>query len=270
MTKSAANNAQTSAVTCTKNDTPHHIAIIMDGNGRWAKQRGKMVSAGHRAGVEAVRTVLELCADHGVKIVTLFAFSSENWLRPKAEVKALMTLFASYLKSEVKKLHADGVRIRFIGDRARFSASLVKQMERAEQLTHNNADTTLVIAVDYSGQWDIADTAKRLAEKVQAGQLSADQINAELMAQNISLADLPDPDLCIRTSGEQRISNFLLWQMAYTEFYFTETLWPDFSKLDLEHALQSYRERDRRYGGRLDDIDPQPESYSTLQADQSA
>ena len=252
-----------------KHSVPKHIAIIMDGNGRWAKRRGKPPSAGHREGAEAVRRVLRSCKDSGVNIVTLFAFSSENWLRPKAEVKALMTLFASYLKSEVKKLHKDGVRIRFIGDRQQFSHSLVRQMEHAEQLTRDNTKTTLVIAVDYGGQWDIANAARQMAEKVKAGELNAEQINAELMDSYISLADLPKPDLCIRTAGEQRISNFLLWQLAYAELYFTKTLWPDFTECDLQMALASYQQRERRFGGRNDEAVEIGNNHQ-LQADQRA
>ncbi|MEE8059912.1 MAG: polyprenyl diphosphate synthase [Pseudomonadales bacterium] len=229
-----------------------HLAIIMDGNSRWAKRCGKSTSSGHQAGVEAVRKVLRLCMNCGIKVVTLFAFSSENWQRPNVEVKALMTLFATYLKKEVKQLHKDGVRVRFIGDRQHFSKGLVRQMEYTEQLTIDNTETTLVIAVDYGGQWDIANAARQLAEQVQAGGLQPDQIDAELLDSYISLADLPKPDLCIRTAGEQRISNFLLWQLAYTELFFSDTLWPDFDESDMQAALASYNQRERRYGGRDD------------------
>ncbi|MEH6559547.1 MAG: polyprenyl diphosphate synthase [Oceanicoccus sp.] len=229
---------------------PFHLAIIMDGNGRWAHRQGKSTSYGHRAGVEAVRSVLKLANDYGIKIVTLFAFSSENWQRPGAEVKALMRLFGSYLKREVNQLHADGIRIRFIGDRHRFSAGLLKQMEYAEQVTANNRESTLVIAVDYGGQQDIASAAKVIAEQVKSGALQPSQIDEALLDTYISLADLPKPDLCIRTAGEQRISNFLLWQLAYSELFFTETLWPDFGEQDMVDALSSYENRDRRYGGR--------------------
>lgn len=232
---------------------PFHLAIIMDGNGRWAHRQGKSTSYGHRAGVEAVRTVLKLANDYGIKIVTLFAFSSENWQRPGAEVKALMTLLGSYLKREVKQLHADGIRIRFIGDRHRFSAGLLKQMEHAEQLTVNNRESTLVIAVDYGGQQDIARAARAIAEQVKAGKLQPSQVDEALLDTYISLADLPKPDLCIRTAGEQRISNFLLWQLAYSEIFFSETLWPDFGEQDMVDALSSYENRDRRYGGREGD-----------------
>ncbi len=242
-------------------DVPQHIAIIMDGNSRWAKSRGKGTSDGHRAGVESVREVLKLCNQSGVKVLTLFAFSSENWLRPRAEVSALMSLFSSYLKKEVKALHKDGVRVRFIGGRDRFSDSLLKQMEFAESLTVNNVESTLVIAVDYGGQGDIANAARQLAEQVKQGDLEPEQINAELLGSHISLADLPAPDLLIRTAGEQRISNFLLWQAAYAEFFFSDTLWPDFSELDMQQALASYRCRDRRYG-RRDEISADEKSHA--------
>ena len=234
-------------------EIPEHLAIIMDGNGRWAKARGKSAPSGHKAGVETVRTVLKLCKNYGIKVVTLFAFSSENWLRPGPEVKALMLLFSTYLKKEVKQLNKDGVRVRFIGDRQRFTAGLLKQMQYAEELTAHNTETTLVIAVDYGGQWDIANAAKQLALQVKAGELDPSAIDAALLGEHIALADLPKPDLCLRTSGEQRISNFLLWQLAYAELYFTDTLWPDFTDSDMVQMLECYNNRDRRFGGREDD-----------------
>jgi undecaprenyl diphosphate synthase len=239
-----------SAVVHAVRDIPEHLAIIMDGNSRWAKRCGKSTPAGHRAGVETVRKVLRLCADHKIKIVTLFAFSSENWQRPSTEVNALMTLFSTYLKREIKKLSDDGVRVRFIGDRQRFSPALVRQMDYAEQLTANNSDTTLVIAVDYGGRWDITHAARQLAVRVQSGELQPEQINEQLLNSCLSTADLPEPDLCIRTAGEQRISNFLLWQLAYAELFFTDTLWPDFDEADMLAALASYQQRQRRFGGR--------------------
>ncbi|MGK0442391.1 MAG: undecaprenyl diphosphate synthase [Pseudohongiellaceae bacterium] len=231
---------------------PQHIAFIMDGNSRWAKQRGKATTAGHKAGVESVREVLKLSMRYGIKVVTLFAFSSENWQRPALEVKALMQLFASYLKSEMKRLHADGVQMRFIGNRDNFTRSLRKQMEEAERLTVNNTEAILVLAVDYGGQWDIANAAKVLARQVQQGELAADDINAERLAEHMALADLPAPDLCIRTADEHRISNFLLWQLAYAELFFSKVLWPDFAEKDLREALTAYAQRDRRFGGRVD------------------
>jgi undecaprenyl diphosphate synthase len=242
---------------------PQHLAIIMDGNGRWAKRQGKSATFGHQAGVEAVRTVLQLANDFGIKIVTLFAFSSENWQRPSVEVNALMTLFSSYLKKEVKKMHADGIRVRFIGDRQRFSKGLLRQMEMAEQLTAGNTATVLVIAVDYGGQWDIANAARQLAEQVKVGTLEPADINEALLDSHISLADLPKPDLCIRTAGEQRISNFLLWQLAYSELYFSDSLWPDFGEQDMLAALACFNKRERRYGGR-NELDENPSDKNNL------
>lgn len=230
--------------------TPEHIAIIMDGNNRWAKKRQLQGSAGHRAGVEAVSNVLKACNEHGVKVLTLFAFSSENWERPKTEVRALMSLFSRYLRMEITELHSDGVRVRFIGERSRFSDKLQQQMHDAELLTEANNDTTLVIAVDYGGQWDIAQAAKQLAARVKCGELEVEDVTVENLDASISLADLPRPDLCIRTGGDARISNFMLWQFAYSELYFTETLWPDFGEFDLARAIQDFSQRERRFGGR--------------------
>ena len=232
---------------------PEHLAIIMDGNSRWAKRRGKTTSSGHKAGVEAVREVLRLATDYGIRIVTLYAFSSENWQRPALEVKALMTLLSTYLKSEARQLHEDGVQIRFIGARDKFSKGLRKQIEQAEALTAENTQSVLVLAVDYGGQWDIANAAKQLARQVQAGELDPESIDADMLGQHIAMSDLPPPDLCIRTAGEQRLSNFLLWQLAYAEYFFTETLWPDFGAKDMARALEAYSERDRRFGGRNDE-----------------
>ena len=234
---------------------PRHVAIIMDGNNRWAKKRGLKAAGGHRAGVEVIRGLLKCSRERGVKVITLFAFSSENWQRPSMEVQALMRLFASYLDSETKKLHEDGVRMRFIGERGRFSAGLRKQMDYSEQLTRFNTETTLVIAVDYGGQWDIVSAARELAQKVEDGQLRVDDIDITLFDQHTALADLPKPDLCIRTAGEQRISNFMLWQLAYSEFYFCDCLWPDFDETELHRALDAYASRERRFGGRDNDND---------------
>ncbi|WP_269618019.1 polyprenyl diphosphate synthase [Zhongshania sp. BJYM1] len=231
---------------------PRHVAIIMDGNNRWAKQNGLKSSAGHRAGVEVIRPLLKKTRERGVEIVTLFAFSSENWQRPSLEVQALMRLFSSYLDSETKQLHADGVRMRFIGERSQFSSALRKQMDYSEQLTRFNRDTQLVIAVDYGGQWDIVNAAKVMAERVKAGELTTDEFSIELFDSHVALADVPKPDLCIRTAGEQRISNFLLWQLAYSELYFTDCFWPDFNDEQLDKALEAYANRDRRFGGRED------------------
>jgi undecaprenyl diphosphate synthase len=232
---------------------PRHVAIIMDGNNRWAKRQGLPGSAGHRAGVEAVRNVMRACRDQGVEILTLFAFSSENWGRPRPEVRALLALLSRYLRTEVKQLQQDGVRLRFIGERSRFSERLQRLMEHAERATRDNTAATVVIAVDYGGQWDVADTARRLAEEVAAGRLQPQDIDVERFAESTSLGDLPAPDLCIRTGGDARVSNFLLWQIAYSELYFTPTLWPDFGELEFARALADYGRRERRFGCRQPD-----------------
>ena len=233
---------------------PQHIAIVMDGNGRWAKQRHLPAAAGHKVGVETVRATLRHCRDAGVNNLTLFAFSSENWSRPRLEVKALMALFSNYLDSEIAELNAQQVRVRFIGRRDRLSPALLKKVTLAETLTVNNRQFNLSLAVDYGGQWDITHAVQQLAQQVEAGTLKAADISAELLASELSLAELPAPDLMIRTSGEYRISNFLLWQLAYAELYFSDVLWPDFSRADLDQALHSFARRDRRFGGRKGDV----------------
>lgn len=229
---------------------PRHVAIIMDGNNRWAKRHQLKDFAGHRAGVETIRDVLDQFQKAGVKIVSLFAFSSENWRRPTAEVNALMKLFSNYLDSEIRKLNEDGVRLRFIGRRDRLSSTLLKKMDYAEQSTRANTRTCLNIALDYGGQWDIARAARQLAQQVKDGRLEPDGVTEEALAEHLSLAHLPDPDLCIRTAGEHRVSNFMLWQLAYAEFYFCEVLWPDFDAEQVRLALQNYADRERRFGGR--------------------
>lgn len=236
-----------------ENEIPHHVAIIMDGNNRWAKRQGLPGTAGHRAGVEAVREILRTCRDHGVQVLTLFAFSSENWGRPQPEVRALLALLSRYLRNEVRSLHEDGVRVRFIGERSRFSDRQQKLMREAEELTANNAVSTVVIAVDYGGQWDIAQAVQKLAVQVQNGELAPADITPELINQNVSISDLPHPDLCIRTGGDARISNFMLWHFAYSELYFTNTLWPDFGELEFARALADYSRRERRFGVREQD-----------------
>ena len=227
---------------------PQHIAIIMDGNNRWARRRNLPGSAGHRAGMEAIRKVLEACNDRGVRVLTLFAFSSENWGRPKGEVRYLLSLFIRYLRNETRSLHKDGIRIRFIGERNRFSPRLRRLMSEAEALTADNGETTLVIAADYGGRWDVAEATRRIAKRLAAGEITEDDISPQLIDAEISIADLPTPDLCIRTGGDHRISNFMLWQFAYSELYFTETLWPDFGADDLVLALEDYSGRERRFG----------------------
>ena len=227
---------------------PRHIAIIMDGNNRWAKQRRLPGISGHKAGVEAIRKVLSACDIHGVDVLTLFAFSSENWQRPDEEVGALMSLLLNYLQREVRELHKKGVRLRFIGKRDRLNPEIVAHMERAEKLTINNSARTLVLAIDYGGQWDIGNAAAEVARQVAAGELAASDVDATTVAQHMALADLQSPDLCIRTGGEYRISNFLLWQLSYAELYFTDCFWPDFDELELTKAIAAYASRQRRFG----------------------
>ena len=238
----------TAAPVVAKQTTPRHIAIIMDGNGRWAQKRHQPRIMGHRAGVEAVRGVVEACAQSGVEVLTLFAFSSENWRRPKKEVSLLMELFMTALGREVKRLHKNNVRLRVIGDVQGFSQSLQKRIADAHALTQENSGLTLVIAANYGGRWDVTQAAKCLARRVQAGELTVDEITPEHMAKYVSLADLPEPDLFIRTGGESRISNFMLWQLAYTEFYFSDILWPDFNADELNAAIVSFASRQRRFG----------------------
>ncbi len=227
---------------------PSHIAIIMDGNGRWAQRRHRPRSLGHRAGVRAVRVCVEFCLREGIAALTLFAFSSENWNRPEEEVGALMKLFLRMLGSEVDELHRQGIRIVFIGERAPFPEAIRGQMARAEALTADNRRLTLTIAAGYGGRGDIARACRELARDVAAGRLAPDDIDEARIAQHISLADLPAPDLFIRTGGDLRISNFLLWQLAYTELWFTETLWPDVDDALLYKALADFAERERRFG----------------------
>lgn len=232
----------------TATSLPRHIAVIMDGNGRWAKKRFLPRLAGHRAGVEAARRIVRNCAQRGIKVLTLFAFSSENWRRPQPEVSHLMDLFMTGLEREANDLHKNKVRLRFIGDRGRFSAKLCAKIQEVEQLTSANTGMTLIIAADYGGQWDITRAAQRIAVEVQAGTLRAEDISPQHIAERLAFPDLPDPDLFIRTSGEMRISNFLLWQLAYAELYFTDVLWPDFGDAELTQALQQFAQRERRYG----------------------
>jgi len=227
---------------------PRHVAIIMDGNNRWAKRKGVSGPTGHRAGVEAVRGVLRACKQHGVEVLTLFAFSSENWGRPVPEVRALLALLSRYLRNEVRELHKDGIRMRFIGERSRLSQRQQKLMQQSESLTRENTGATVVIAVDYGGQWDIAQATQKLARQVQAGILQPQDITPEMIDRNISISELPRPDLCIRTGGDARISNFMLWHFAYTELIFTDTLWPDFTELEFARALAEYSLRERRFG----------------------
>ena len=233
---------------------PRHVAIIMDGNNRWAKQRKLLGISGHKAGVEAVREVVKTCANEGIEVLTLFAFSSENWRRPKDEVSALMRLFLFALEREVKKIHRNNIRLRIIGDRSQFSELLQTHMHEAEQLTAANTGMTLVVAANYGGQWDITQATRQIAEKVSAGELKPEQIDQDLLQDHLSLGDLPMPDLMIRTAGELRISNFMLWQLAYAEFYFSDLFWPDFGSEQMLKALDAYQHRKRRFGQTDDQI----------------
>lgn len=227
---------------------PRHVAIIMDGNGRWAKRRGMPRVAGHRKGQERVREAISTCGDRGVEHLTLFAFSSENWGRPAEEVRTLMELFARALEHDISDLHKNKVRFRAIGDIARLGPKLEQAIRAAETLTQDNAALTLNVAVNYGGQWDIAQASADIARRVAAGEFSADDVTPELVARFMCLADAPEVDLLIRTGGEQRISNFLLWQSAYAELFFTPVLWPDFDREQLEQAFVWYAGRDRRFG----------------------
>jgi len=224
------------------------VAIIMDGNGRWAKARNLPRTAGHQRGAEAVKRVAKAAVEVGVSYLTLFGFSSENWNRPAEEVNDLMGLLRYYLRSEISYLHENGVRLRVIGDRARLDPDIVDLITGAEDQTAGNTRLNLTIALSYGGRAEITQAARLLAEHVATGQLRPDQITQESFARHLFTSSLPDPDLLIRTSGEKRISNFLLWQAAYAEFIFLDTLWPDFSKEDFEDAVQEYQRRERRYG----------------------
>jgi len=230
------------------NMLPNHVAIIMDGNGRWAELRGEPRNKGHRQGVKSVKHIVKACIKKKINTLTLFAFSSENWKRPRTEVTLLMDLFLMALGSELRDLDKNGVRLRFIGDRSEIPAKVQRAMEEAETQTSDNHTLTLVIAVGYGGQWDIKHAVQQIAQRVASGELAVDDISESLITDNLSTVDLPPPDLFIRTGGERRISNFLLWQLAYTELYFTDTLWPDFNDLAFDMALDDYTKRQRRYG----------------------
>jgi len=237
-----------SAVPSIDNRLPRHVAIIMDGNGRWAKQRFLPRTAGHRAGVGAVRKTVEYCLAKGIEALTLFAFSSENWRRPVQEVSLLMELFIATLEREAQKLHENGVRLRVIGEREAFAPALQDKIAASEALTQGNQRLNLNIAANYGGRWDIVQAARRLAELAGRGAMRAAEIDETAFAAHLALAELPEPDLFIRTGGERRISNFLLWQLAYTELYFTPVLWPDFDEKILDLALEDYAGRQRRFG----------------------
>lgn len=227
---------------------PRHVAIIMDGNGRWAERRGKPRNFGHRMGAKAVRATVEHCMRRGIPHLTLFAFSSENWARPAGEVSALMGLFLKALDREVGQLDRHGVRIDFIGDTSAFSEPLRERMRHAVELTRGNTAIRVNVAVNYGGRWDLAAACRRLAERAARGELDPATIDVATVSAEVAMADQPEPDLFIRSGGDHRISNFLLWQLAYTELVFTETLWPDFGAADLDRAFAEYTARERRFG----------------------
>ena len=226
-------------------ELPRHVAIIMDGNGRWAQRRRLPRIAGHRRGADAVRATVRACAERGIEYLTLFAFSSENWRRPAEEVALLMKLFKSALENEVEQLHGNGVRVKVVGDTQRFDPQIRALIERADKLTAQNRRLTLTIAANYGGRWDILQAMTRLLRESSP---SLDRVDEELVTPYLAMSYAPEPDLFIRTGGEQRISNFLLWQLAYTELYFTDLLWPDFDAAALDEAIASYRRRERRFG----------------------
>lgn len=242
---------------------PRHIAIIMDGNGRWATQRRLSRVAGHTRGVEAVRAVVEACARTGVEYLTLFAFSSENWRRPSGEVSFLMRLFITALEREIGKLHANGIRLRVIGDLSKFESRIQQLIERAEAKTARNARLTLTIAANYGGRWDILQAARQFAlEAARTGEQI--EMTEENFARHLAMAYAPEPDLFIRTGGEIRVSNFLLWQLAYTEFYFTDLFWPDFDSAALADAIASYNKRERRFGRTSAQLEPRTQGTNSF------
>ncbi|ANT59039.1 MULTISPECIES: isoprenyl transferase [Roseobacteraceae] len=228
---------------------PRHVAIIMDGNGRWATQRGRPRLFGHHAGAKRVREIVEACPDAGVQYLTIFAFSTENWKRTQTEVAGLMSLFRRYIQKEARALHAENVRVRFIGDRVKLDKKLITLMDELEVMTEGCTGVNLTIAINYGGRDEVARATKRLAQDVAAGRLDPEEVNEETLPRYLDTCVLPDPDLVIRTSGEARISNFLLWQSAYAEYEFVDTLWPDFSAEEFSTLIGGYGARDRRYGG---------------------
>ncbi len=234
---------------------PRHVAVIMDGNGRWARKRALPRHAGHRAGVTAVREIVENAAQRGVEYLTLFAFSSENWFRPRDEVSRLMGLFVEALQREVDELHRNNVRLEFIGAREQLKQGLIDKIAAAEAQTKDNTGLHLIVAVAYGGRWDIVQATRQVAGKVAAGELSVADIDDEAIAAELQLRSVPDPDLLIRTGGEQRISNFLLWNLAYAELWFCDALWPDFGEQQFDEALAFYGRRQRRYGHTSDQVE---------------
>ncbi len=237
-----------------KLSVPAHVAVIMDGNGRWANKRGLPRVAGHRKGVDMVRELVKDCADKQIQYLTVFAFSSENWRRPAVEVRLLMDLLKSVLENEVRKLHKNNVRLRILGDLSVFPMRIRSMIFEAQRLTENNTRLNLNVAVNYGGKWDITQAARQLAQRVADGLIKAQDIDAQMLESCLTTAGMPEPDLFIRTGGEQRISNFLIWQLAYTELFFTDTLWPDFDRQEFEKSLLSFQNRQRRFGQTGDQV----------------
>jgi undecaprenyl diphosphate synthase len=229
--------------------TPRHVAIIMDGNGRWASARGLPRGEGHRRGVEALRKTVRAAGEMGIRFLTIFSFSAENWSRPPSEIRDLMGLLRRFIRNDMAELHQNGVKVRIIGERADLDPDIRRLLEEAEELTRDNDGLTLIVAFNYGARQEIARAAARIVTQIKAGTLDASQISADLLGQNLDAPDLPDPDLIIRTSGEQRLSNFLLWQAAYSELVFVPTYWPDFDRAALEGAIAEYHRRERRFGG---------------------
>ena len=238
----------------TTDTNPKHIAIIMDGNGRWARARGLPRTLGHKRGMDCVRSTVEACSEKNIEALTLFAFSTENWRRPEKEVGYLLELFLLMMRNEVKKLHKNNVVLRIIGNRDRFSNQLQKAMIDAEDLTKNNTGLSLNIAADYGGRMDITEATRVLCHRVAKGELNPEDVTAEMLQAELSLCNLPEPDLLIRTGGEKRVSNFLLWQLAYCEYYFTDSYWPDFDERALDEAILSFHSRQRRFGKTGDQV----------------
>jgi undecaprenyl diphosphate synthase len=230
------------------NTPPNHVAVIMDGNGRWAKSRGLPRTAGHKKGADSLRTLLNACRDAGVHYLTIYAFSSENWKRPSDEVSDLMQLLRHYIERELDTLHENGVRLRFIGDLSLLDSAVRGSVDEAVNMTARNTDFNLTIALSYGSRQEIVRAVRALAGDIQSGKLQPEEVTEDMISAALDTADMPEPDLLIRTGGEQRLSNFLLWQSAYTEFYFTDTLWPDFDKAHFAQALDEYAKRERRYG----------------------
>jgi undecaprenyl diphosphate synthase len=230
-------------------EPPRHVAIIMDGNGRWAAERGLPRTEGHRRGVDALRRTVRAAGEMGIEILTIFSFSSENWSRPPAEIRDLMGLLRRFIRNDLVELHQNNVRVRVIGERGDLDPEIRRLLDEAEEMTRGNGGLLLVVAFNYGGRQEIARAAQRVAEQVALGKLRASEITADLIGRHLDAPDLPDPDLIIRTSGEQRLSNFLMWQSAYSELVFVPTYWPDFERSTLEHAIAEYRRRERRFGG---------------------